>query len=114
MDALIAEKVMGWTMHRDLIDKSNPIARGFARGGSWDSAEWCPKYSTDIAAAWEVFQTACGWLFSKRRRFFHDLQREAALEDGSLVAWPDVLARLCDRFPLAVCRAALRTMEAGQ
>lgn len=64
-------------------------------------------YSRDIAAAWPLFQHCSSWVFSRRKRFFAALQSQASLPDGTIVAWPDVLVVLRDRFPLAVCRAAL-------
>ena len=70
MDALIAEKVMGWTWRAfqpahvpgELVRRPYPgnwsalprrIADGTERlAGGWDSD--LPHYSTDISAAWEV------------------------------------------------------------
>ena len=68
--------------------------------------------STNIKAAWKVFLLMCDRPFSKRRRFFDALQREAALSGGGVAAWPDVLVVLRNRMPEAICRAALAATEA--
>ena len=65
------------------------------------------RYSTDIAAAWEVHRAACGWLFSKRRKYLYALEEEIRGE-GPLVAWPDALIFLDE---VAICRAALKAGE---
>ncbi len=53
LDALIAEKVMGWENNKD-----GPTYYGHRHEQIWAMNEVpvydCPAYSTDIAAAWEV------------------------------------------------------------
>lgn len=50
LDALIAEKVMGWRMLPD--NEHFKTSQGWGPEGQ--SLAHCPRYSTDIAAAWEV------------------------------------------------------------
>lgn len=60
LDALVATKVMGWTLRRfwpvsDLRDdRSKPCESWTAPGGTYERQ--LPAYSTDIAAAWEVVE----------------------------------------------------------
>lgn len=49
VDALVAEKVMGWT-----------ISEGFYYGPGERVPANIPRYSTDIAAAWEVVEKMRG------------------------------------------------------
>ena len=107
MDALVAEKVMGWRMMRghwvppEAAPETNILA--------------CPtstyRYSTDIAAAWEVVEKVNllepygdtlwkdqrGWVFG-----VHDV-------DGAGYAYEDVTV-IADTAPLAICRAALKAV----
>jgi hypothetical protein len=65
-------------------------------------------YSTDIAAAWKIFQfVMANAYYSRRQKFYRLLQEQNKTSDGSLIAWPDLLGRLSDNFPLAICRAFL-------
>jgi hypothetical protein len=98
LDALVAEKVMGWTIYDDgIMDQG-------AKGRTWAS-EWHP--STDIAAAWEVVEkvqqaTGCSAVVQKHARayecwFIGSGQKETQ--------WADTA-------PLAICRAALKAVGA--
>jgi hypothetical protein len=52
------------------------------------------KWSTDMADAWQLFQEAKGWLYSKRSLFLTELaaiMRSVPDEPELLVAWPDAL-----------------------
>lgn len=101
LDALVAEKVMGW---HDM-EPPRRAAGGF--GSPWrgkpagmkrfaDRAEF-PKYSTDISAAWEVaeelglsvLKVAEGW------------------QARSVVSIRDETSSNGDTAPLAICRCAL-------
>src|SRR5437763_10661229 len=52
LDALVAERVMGWAVERNTVD-SEPIVM-FSKPGEYYGP--VPPYSTDIAAAWEVVE----------------------------------------------------------
>ena len=66
LDALVAEKVMGWRLvkrGRRVATGSDYQKPGMEVGGfrgNDDARRWishvCPEYSTDIAAAWEVVE----------------------------------------------------------
>jgi hypothetical protein len=46
LDALVAEKVMGWS-----FQPGSHLSAGLDHNGNWKST---PSYSSDISAAWEV------------------------------------------------------------
>lgn len=54
LDALVAEKVMGWRIERYMTNPPKPTGMGMPPD-STTIAE-IPAYSTDIAAAWEVVE----------------------------------------------------------
>lgn len=65
-----------------------------------------PLSSTDIAAAWSLFQHVMAKSFSTRMRFFSALTELARSPCGVPQGlW--ALQVLKDEFPLAICRAAL-------
>ena len=71
-------------------------------------------YSSNLEAAWEVFNKMMDGLASQRMRFFEALQKQATYEvNGRMVtiAWPDVLMVLRNRMPEAICRAAIETVR---
>ena len=112
LDALVAEKVMGWS-YQDFPDGPCPHVKHWyatspcpndAMDPSWRGR--LPCFSTDIAAAWEVVEKDDGWGFDWR------LKRWAA----SSKPWTCIADRITDsrRFyveavtaPLAICLAAL-------
>ncbi len=116
LDVLVAKKVMGlavWPQHCC-------GAQGYGQGAD-DHCDGCDfetdkriwqgaKYSTDIAAAWEVVEKDDGWGFDWR------LKRWAA----SSKPWACTAERIVDgkRFyveavtaPHAICLAALKALE---
>ncbi len=105
MDALVAEKVMGWnlSLSKDIWCKDGECLR--------DTDDWSP--SIDIAAAWELVE-----------KFAHNHRNNLAVEMGfshfSLVAYPggewfcslglnDCVAHSAkaETAPLVICRASL-------
>jgi hypothetical protein len=118
LDALVAEKVMGWENN-----KEGPTFFGARADQIWaDSGDWkvidCPCYSTDIAAAWEVIEhlQSRGYSFSliwdahETSKVFYISNYYNGLpcrgwknrEDFEIVE---------DSAPLAICLAALKVME---
>jgi hypothetical protein len=72
-----------------------------------DREEGDPRpYSTDIRPAWAVLGFACG-RFNRRRLFLAALAEQARSKEGYRPEGLWVLAVLYDRFPEAVCKAAL-------
>lgn len=71
LDALIAERVMGWEYAQSSPDPKNFFCREFGNNAGWwhdpRYTGWAcaqcsppPQYSTDIAAAWEVVEKMRG------------------------------------------------------
>ena len=99
MDALVAEKVMGWDICWAVPYKDGTKCPLRSNG------EQVPHYSIDIAAAWGVV----GKLL--KNRVLHVC---GSVKDGWDVWIPEVATGAapktskCDTFPLAICRAALK------
>ena len=127
MDALVAERVMGWkNLH-------------WVEGGKKDNASWptgwygdgpenevylYKNYSTDIAAAWEVVKN----LIERKYEWQMEMERygervifECHICDTQHGGWSGEsqwYERLSDAkgdsAPLAICRAALRSVLTGE
>jgi hypothetical protein len=100
LDALVAEKVMGWKWIGP--DEFNDN-RHLTLGGQKVQAR-IPDYSTDIAAAWDVVE--------KMRPTFNLVLECVSLEYNCHVARPGHLDEKvnvrADTAPLAICLAALK------
>ena len=116
LDALIAEKVMGIEIPcRCIYDCEWLNQLPF---DNLDNCQVCGRpypfaYSTQIAAAWEVFQRIMDMRFSIRRKFFQFLLEEAGSRgpNGWHPAGIWVLQVLRQKFPEAICRAALKAVD---
>jgi len=117
MDALVAERVMGWTRHPEKMHPSDNRTIGgvlycmpgyppYDAGG----ANVVPYYSTDIAAAWQVVEhfkwrgvslTIHPYSSSKGYR--------VGVAIGPAEEWDYATA---DTAPLAICLAALKAAAA--
>jgi len=108
-DAWVAEAVMGWTVEVDeslgaYWYKNNSLFSADIDQYPHNTSSWCP--SRHIAAAWEVHEIACNWIFSKRAEYFRGLQRSVSAREyprGQFL-WPDVMLFL---KPEDFCRAAI-------
>lgn len=145
LDAEIAERFFGYRWWRSrstgrrciyapdrvpehmltLADKTEPLVV------DWDRHQWTDCYSTDIRAAFLIFDVIYskdaerGWLFSKRRKFYAELERLCSIDarpafppremgfaeydacKSMPVAWPDALGIFRERMPEFICLAAL-------
>lgn len=106
LDALIAEKVMGWRfMSRPVEPLLPPLVDGAIRAEDlrWrDSGGFfvVPPYSTDIAAAWELLNK------------IHPYALSIGYQDNCwLVSASRKLLATADTAPLAICLAALKAVE---
>lgn len=109
LDALVAEKVFGFTEPPEWLDAC----------GRWRK-EFSP-YSTDIAAAWEVTEHLQLWVFPHEGRWYAgrinaeayidilpaDIHALAPLSDRAVVDGRFAILEGADTAPLAICRAAL-------
>lgn len=125
LDAVVAEKVMGWK--RVVVPKdydglnagvtllpSTSIAIGWAPKGAYQLWHFCPLYSTDIAATWRVVEKLkersdlfpqISWLRVHDNAFQHRCEIWRNDPPSKQYGWlADVYA---DTLPLAICLAAL-------
>lgn len=108
MDALIAEKIMGYTLS-ELSLPAYPKYKlfGIESGEFSGYVKEVPHYSTDIAAAWKVVEKMGNYLFACGRT-----------DDGIWEAYffpvNSGIGKLSeahgDTAPSAICRAALKAM----
>lgn len=109
LDALIAEKVMGWHRSDTLWRDSEDTACKYVNEDDSEDAEpgWEFRPSTELDSAWQVVEHLKGeryfWLgWHVRDRRFQWECRFAA---------PEQYAAFADTAPLAICRAALAAVE---
>lgn len=100
LDALVAEKVMGWT---NILDRMGVPPNH----GPWSHR--VPSYSTDLGAAWTVVEKliATGHIIelSNRRSGTWKIGTWQFQTFGKLSVGADA-----DTAPLAICRAALKAV----
>lgn len=101
LDALVAEKVMGWTLDDEIDELS---------GRFWctpDGFVWADNFepSTDIAAAWTVAENliAAKWYFC--------IERADIPGDAKWNAWIGRFNVYAATPALAICLAALQAVE---
>lgn len=104
LDAMIAERIMGWRWHEVLAVWSPYPYSTLAETRS--ASEWCP--STDIAVAWEVLEVMHG------RGFGIEVFRYGKSEGLEVLWFVDIGGAdtvSAETAPLAICRAALAALE---
>jgi hypothetical protein len=117
LDALVAEKVMGWRKVPRRVINDRDLGPGWWHPTKGDpespnpgaSAFPPPSYTTDIAAAWDVVET-----LNKKGIYLWAVGQEDSFPGWSAdfgrnhqsahVAWGETA-------PLAICRAALKASE---
>jgi Phage ABA sandwich domain len=116
LDALVAERVMGWTDIRNdhyvLLDPAGVWMGRAPQSQPWDSPQdkdrgisLVPHYSTDIAAAWLLVECLRdeGWLLSiTPDEPGGGWAVQYKPKERNLHGW-----ERADTVPLAICRAAL-------
>lgn len=106
MDALIAERVMGWAWRsywagdEEVIGLFPPPPHS-----SFSEHDQYPEYSTDIASAWLVVEKV---------HVTHRFLIEDGLGDKRWVVMFGHVVECADTAALAICRAALQAVEAGE
>lgn len=112
MNALIAEKAMGWTVFYgeykgyELFD--DEVAQGYPPKEEADGVPFeIPYYSTDIAAAWEVVNRMKNYFFVCGRT---DEGRWEAIFYPVNSGVGKLSEAHGDTAPSAICRAALKAM----
>lgn len=103
-DRIIAERVMGWNGQGELHgpppgDRRENWAAEWNKDG-WP--DWLPKYSTEIADAWEVVEHVGGLELTHILDSTHDFWLAEFAGNGEATA---------ATAPLAICRAAYKAQE---
>lgn len=114
LDALIAEKVLGWSDIRP-----DPHCTGF-EGRPLKDFKHCliPRYSTNIADAWKVAEVASKgeiWavtpmpMYGGKNPFAEGIEGKFSVIDLNVMdGWGHIVS--ADTAPLAICRAALLSL----
>ena len=105
MDALIAEKTMGLILDSDNPFLANIVVFEANTGENTGHTQNLPHYSTEMAAAWEVWE----WLKTQ----YHEINFTwckgvcylTIFEHGNCILGADA-----ETFPLAICRSALKAL----
>jgi hypothetical protein len=105
LDALVAEKVMGWKWN----DESAWLGDSKWSRTHGDPWNFLPHYSTDIAAAWDIRDKVAAGIFSTRHFFSEECQRLVSDQAGVqlLIHHSEVILRI---QPHQICLAALRAV----
>lgn len=111
MDALVAEKAMGWTQIQ-WLNSIDDFCGTSPRGGQ--SFVLLPHYSTDIEDVHDIIEhltnlgciVSVSWGPPINERHFVNVQILSALAPGA-----DGVDSTVQAAPLAICRAALKLME---
>ena len=117
LDALIAEKVMGWDHVRKIEPRSSiygpcsPYYIGRENITDGDFDEPVPHYSTYIGTAWQVVEKmqANKWWFDADWEL-GELPWAAFFVDRDSFGYIGVYGSNAESMPLAVCRAALKVV----
>lgn len=118
LDALIAEKIMGFIPlgHGNYKTPEGKLLHmwgGWGMGGPIDPAEtWVPEYSTDISAAWEVLEKAKLLTYPNLLFLYNDGENYCIGETNGVNDCIPPLAKAATA-PRAICLAALKTLEAS-
>jgi hypothetical protein len=102
IDAIVADKVFGFRRWEGIPDAFHPKAIRW-----WQTEQPCdpPPYSTDIAAAWNVFEKIerqPGFVFN---RFIEKKDK------SYVVSFDGINYSEAEDAPLAICHAALKAFE---
>jgi len=115
LDVLVAKKVMGWTKpkggRRDPLTGKRPVWRELP----FEYVD-TPHFSTDIAAAWEVVEKFAGQVTIQGPISVGFNEGESYPKCWTVGftknAWNNIRCE-AETAPLAICRAALRAVEAS-
>lgn len=102
LDAMIAERVMGWTR----LQPGNDVL-GWVTGPAKTDLRGLPDFSTDIAAAWEVALH----IRSESRLFDFDVWVMGDDEWGARFVTDKEYKAWGDTAPHAICLAALKAVR---
>ena len=101
LDALVAEKVMGWRREQYWFDNKPMIGLIGPEGVRY--VDEYPQYSTDIAAAWEVVD--------EMRKFGQNFSLYRKEGENFWACSFGIYCALDSTPALTICRAALRAVK---
>lgn len=117
LNAEVAEKVMGWT---DLFEERHPRTNELVlRGITPNKLRYrfaIPKFSTNIAAAWEVVKKLPSlgidnfqlrWHIGTSGKFVAEAAKTPVVPSG------EMFRGVADTAPLTICLAALKAVNHG-
>lgn len=126
LDALVAEKVMGWTKHehkpmpligtgRHWQRRDGTRVERWYRQSAYGDDDCCP-FSTDISAAWEVvkkmpYGVAVHSPNGRLWRCIIGVKCVPSVPDCLQQVKQEVVVVEAETAPLAICRAALKAAE---
>jgi hypothetical protein len=110
MDTLMAEKVVGWTVIT-IIGFNDEDSLWLSRDGQhlflsdFGMPLLLPRYSTDIAAVWEVVEKIDNGRRDRYPTIWHDKS-----SDLWVCEFGTIQGRWSETIPLAICTAALKAV----
>lgn len=115
LDALVAEKVMGWRIN-------STKDGGWPPGSKWETSEEFPRFSTEIASAWTIHDKfhADGlvvvvgskrYIDTPKLTWYAIIGRARPVDEFDMRAWIKAEAE-AETDALAICRAALKAVHA--
>ncbi len=109
LDALVAEKVMGWSDVGEITIGMTVYVAGHRPEGEQTVV---PSYSTDIAAAWTVVERMreLGWRMLLENWVSSDDAYAAFFHPQDRYRYGNHIGVTDDTAPVAICRAALRAV----
>jgi len=108
LDAMVAEKVMGWSLHGGLLvpPKDSPMRLWAARWDEDGLPDWLPRYSTFISDAWKILEKFDGFSIDLHR--FVDPQGYPPHLCECIIWFEDgVEIGTGETMPMAICNAAI-------
>lgn len=113
LDALVAEKVMGYERAMMIAPTGGPAQGCWVRSPDkvfWDRHDSLPHYSTEISAAWDVVEKLTDGDFSLSIERYHELYTEVFLSRKGPDEYraPAIVAG--KTAPHAICLAALKSV----
>jgi len=112
LDALVAEKVMGWKLYKDPVGYPMYKVPG---GADCAPSECCPyHYSTSIRYAWHLVGKFEHWRFESNPP--EELATDPGLGKFHMDIWTETgcHCKSADSVPLVICLATLAAVEARE
>ena len=114
INRFVATEIMGWREVNDLAQRARRgylyLPKEHVRYRVQDEQLYDdePRFVDGMSEAWCVFCKVMSGCFSRRSRFYDELQQltQAHTKEAWKIAWPDVLTVLRHEMSFSICRAA--------